>query len=311
MKINRLLEITLILLNKGSTTASELADRFQVSTRTIYRDIDVLSTAGVPVFTNKGSKGGIFLLEEFALNRVVITGQERDSLLLAVQTLQSTEYPEIEAILDKIGGLFREKSVADWVSIQLSPWGSGPNVENKLLDLKKAILECKVISFDYINANGILIRRDMEPMQLVFRNQTWYLYGYCRMWRGMRSFRISRIKNLVVTNKQFTPRSDGALTPGLLEGIENGEPDAEYKKYVTLKLRFQPEDLYKVFDDYDEEEIVRNADGTYDVTVSFPEEEWVYGYIMSFGCYVEVLEPPNVREIIRERMEKALEFYQK
>ena len=311
MKINRLLEITLILLNKGNTTARELAGRFQVSTRTIYRDIDVLSTAGVPVYTNKGSKGGIFLLEEFALNRSVITGQERDSLLLAIQTLQSTEYPEIEAILDKIGGLFKDKPVADWVSIQLSPWGSGPNVESKLLDLRKAILEFRVISFDYINANGILIRRNMEPMQLVFRNQTWYLNGYCKMRRGMRSFRISRIKNLVVTNEQFTRRPGEALTPGPSENIENGEPAAESRKHVTLKLRFQPEDLFKVFDDYDEEEIVRNADGTYDVTVSFPEEEWVYGYIMSFGCYVEVLEPPNIREIIRERMEKALEFYQK
>ena len=79
--------------------------------------------------------------------------------------------------------------------------------------------------------------------------------------------------------------------------------------YVTLKLRFRPENLYRVYDDYDEERIVCNPDGTYDVTVTFPEDEWVYGYIMSFGSYVEVLEPPHIRDIVRQRMQKALSFY--
>ena len=103
MKINRLLEITLVLLNKGNTTARELADRFEVSTRTIYRDIDELSAAGVPVFTNKGSGGGISLMENYVLNRSFMTEHERDSLLLALKTLQATRYPQIEAILEKIG----------------------------------------------------------------------------------------------------------------------------------------------------------------------------------------------------------------
>ena len=80
---------------------------------------------------------------------------------------------------------------------------------------------------------------------------------------------------------------------------------------MTLKLRFQPEDLYRVYDDYNEERIIRNADGTYDVTVTFPEDEWVYGYIMSFGSYVEVLEPKHIRDIVRERMKKALKYYEK
>jgi predicted DNA-binding transcriptional regulator YafY len=300
MKINRLLEITLILLNKSTVTAKELADRFIVSTRTIYRDIDELSTAGVPVYTNKGSGGGISLLENYSLNKALLTEHERDSLLLALKTLQATKYPEIENILEKIGAVFK-KAAANWVQIEFSPWGSGPNEENKFLYIKRAILECKVVTFDYINADGVLSRRNIEPMLLSFKGQAWYIWGYCRMKHDFRTFRISRIRNMVVTNEGFVRRP--------LESAKDEEPAAPTKKNVTLKLRFQPEDLYRVYDDYDQERITRNVDGTYDVTVTFPEDEWVYGYIMSFGDLVEVLEPQHIREIIRKRMQKVLKLY--
>jgi predicted DNA-binding transcriptional regulator YafY len=299
-KINRLLEITLILLNKNNVTAEEMAERFGVSTRTIYRDIDELSSAGVPVFTNRGNKGGISLLENFAINRTMLNEHEKDSLLLALKTLQATRYPEIDAILEKIGAVFK-KAADDWVHIEFSPWGSGPNDENKFLNMKRAILESKVAVFEYINADGILSRRYVEPMQLLFKGQAWYVWGYCRMKHDFRTFRISRIRNLSVTGESFNRRA--------LENVKNDAPSTTPEKWVTLKLRFKPEDLYRVYDDYDEDRITRNPDGTYDVTVSFPEDEWVYGYIQSFGPYVEVLEPPYIRTLIRERMEKTLKYY--
>ncbi len=303
MKINRLLEITLALLNKKSITAGELAERFRVSTRTIYRDIDELSSAGVPVFANKGSGGGISLLENYALNRTMLTEHERDSLLLALKTLQATKYPEIDVILEKIGAVFKKAAADEWVKIEFTPWGSGPNDENKFLNIKQAILERKVISCDYINADGILSRRQIEPLLLNFKGQAWYVWGYCRRKRDFRTFRISRIRNLTVTGESFNRRA-----PEQTRDEEAPPPPRE--KWVTLKLRFRPEDLYRVYDDYDEDRITRNPDNTYDVTVSFPEDEWVYGYIMSYGPYVEVLEPPHIRRIIRERMEKTMKFYQ-
>ncbi|MDD5045339.1 MAG: YafY family protein [Candidatus Omnitrophica bacterium] len=301
MKINRLLEITLILLNKKSVTAQELADRFNVSTRTIYRDVDELSGAGVPVFTNKGSGGGISLLEDFAISKAMLSEHERDSVLLALKTLQATRYPEIDAILEKIGAVFKKAAAADWVHIDFTPWGSGPNEENKFLNIKKAILETKIVAFDYINADGILSRREMEPMQLDFKGQAWYVWGYCKTRRDFRTFRISRIRNLSVTEENFKRR-----TP---QSVKEEEPAATALKIVTLKLRFQPENLYRVYDDYGQDRIIRNNDGTYDVTVTVPEDDWVYGYIMSFGNYVEVLEPPHIRQIIRQKMEQTLKYY--
>ncbi|MBU5437337.1 YafY family transcriptional regulator [Tissierella sp. MSJ-40] len=303
MKINRLFEIVVILLNKGTVTAKELSERFGVSTRTIYRDIDTLSSAGVPVYTNKGKGGGISLLDNYSLSRTLISEQESESLILALKTLQTTKYPEINIILDKMGALFNKIDTDDWVHIDFSHWGSSPNEYNKFLDIKSSIIGRKVIYFDYVNSDGIKSKRYIEPMRLIFKGQAWYLWGYCREREDFRIFRISRIKNLFVTEEVFQRKE--------VESSQKKESREETTSLVTLKLHFQPEALSRVFDYYDEEYIIKNADGTCSVTVTFPEDEWIYGHIMSFGNFVEVVEPEHIRKIVVDRMKKALKVYEK
>lgn len=303
MKINRLLEITLLLLNKETITAKELAERFEVSTRTIYRDIDDLSAAGVPVYTNKGRGGGVSLLENYTFSKAMITESERNGLLLALKTLQATRYPDVDGIINKVGALFKDATAEDWVHVDFSPWGSGPDDQNKFTDARRAILESKVISFDYISSEGVKSHRSMEPMQLVFKGQAWYLWGYCRMRRDLRTFRISRIRNLIVTGETFPRRR--FITGDRDNSTGNQIP------WVTLKLRFQPAAIYRLYDDYDDAQIVKNPDGTNEVTITLPEDDWVYGHILSFGNNVEVLEPPHIRDIIREKMAKAIKYYRR
>lgn len=289
------------MLNKGTITARELADRFEVSTRTIYRDVDVLSSAGVPVFMNKGNGGGISLLENYSLNKALISEHESESLLFALKTLQATKYPEIDAVLDKIGAVFKNVDSTDWVYIDFSPWSSNPNEYSKFTDIKKAILERKVITFDYINSDGGRSHRSIEPMRLIFKGQAWYLWGFCNLKQDFRVFRISRIKKVVITNSSFIRR----------KSEEHGKEGNNQTpvKLVNLKLKFYPEVLYRLYDDFDDELIIRNTDGTCSITVTYPEDEWVYGYLLSFGCYMEVLEPEHIRSIVAERMKKALGFY--
>mgnify|MGYP000892280438 CR=1 FL=1 len=303
MKINRLLEITIILLNRKTITARELANRFEVSTRTIYRDLDVLSTAGVPVYTNKGNGGGISLLEDYSLNSTLLSEQESESLVLALKTLQATKYPEIDMVLDKVGGLFKSADTSDWVDIDLSPWGSQPNEYNKFANIKKAILKRQVISFCYINSNGDRSMRSMEPMRLIYKGQAWYLWGYCRAKKDFRVFRISRMKELSVCPETFQRRKqeqphidDNAKSPVLS---------------MKLRLKFAPEVLYRVYDDFDDAIIQKNDDGSCELSVEFPVGEWVYGFILSFGEHVEVLEPEHIRLTIQNMLEKALDNYQK
>jgi predicted DNA-binding transcriptional regulator YafY len=301
MKINRLLAITIALLNKGSVTAENLAERFEVSTRTIYRDVEALSSAGVPVYTNKGRGGGIALLEEYTLNKALISEKEGQSLLLALKALEATNYPDLDVIAEKIGAIFKNTPPADWIEIDFSGWGSQPNEDNKFVDIRKAILQRRIISFEYLNSQGKKSLREVEPEKLHYKGYSWYLTGYCRLRREPRIFRISRVKKVQIKDEVFTPRIQTSKQTEDLTGSS--------KDLVTLKLRFQPEALYRLYDDFDQEMIKSNADGTFDVTMTFPEDEWVYGYILGFGSFAEVLEPARVRQIIKNRLQKTLTFY--
>jgi predicted DNA-binding transcriptional regulator YafY len=304
MKLNRLLEITTILLNKKTVTAAELAERFGVSTRTIYRDIDVLSASGVPVYCAQGARGGISILEGYTVNRAVISGEERaalDSVLLGLQTLEATRYPEISSVLEKLGGIFKQVD-SDWISVDFSPWGSNPNDGNKFSDIKTAILKSRVIEVDYINAHNEKSRRKIEPLRLIFKSQAWYLWGFCLFRNEYRTFRISRIKTARITDEEFD-RNEPHIT-------EEKESDYENEKTcMRLVLEFTSAALYRLCDDYDSEMLADNGDGTYTVTLYFPEGEWIYSYILSYGTAVRVIEPEQVREVIKERAEKIFNFY--
>lgn len=302
MKFNRLFEITTILLNKGSITAKELADRFGVSTRTIYRDIDTLSVAGVPVYMNKGSGGGISLLDHYAMSRTLISEQESESLLLAVKTLQATQYPDVDIVLEKMGALFKHTVNYDWVEVDFSPWGSMPNEKNKFNDIKRAMLQRNVIQFDYVNADGHKSSRMAEPEKLIFKGNAWYLVAYCRQRMEERTFRISRLKNLEIMSETFARKPKSSAASG--RDKEAALPD------VQLKLRFQAKVLNRLYDYFDESYIVKKDEEFFIIEISLPEGEWIYSYILSFGSAVEVLKPEHIRNTIAERMRQALKLYE-
>ena len=303
LKINRLLEIIILLLNRKVVTARELSDRFGVSVRTIYRDIEVLSSAGVPVYMSKGNGGGISLLEDYTLNKALLSESEGEGLMLALKTMSATRYPETEAILDKIGALFKNNHSSDWIDIDFAGWSSHPNERNKLSQVRDAILGRMIISFDYINANGESSSRFAEPERLIFSTHTWYLAAYCLKRNAQRIFRLSRIKNVQITDRHFAKRE---ITPE-----EQMEIQGLSTPHVELKLRFSEKALNRLYDDFDERFIRKRADGSLDVTVYMPEDEWLYGYVLSFGSYVEVLEPEHIREIIQCRIKDALKKYEK
>ena len=303
MKTNRLIEMTLLLLNKENITAKELSERFGVSTRTIYRDIEELSLAGVPVYMSQGKGGGISLLEDYSLNKTLLSKADKESLILTLKTLEATKYPQISSVIEKISALFRGEEMEDWVQVEFSQWGSRPGEEEKFGRLKEAILGRQLIGFEYINAWGGRTQRQVEPMKLMFKGQAWYLYGYCRQKQDFRVFRITRIKELELLMERFVRRAAPPKTTLEFQGTG--------KNILMLRLRFREKALHRVYDDFEEENITANGDGTIDVSLSFPEDEWVYGYILSFGSAVEVLEPQRVRELIVERMREAIRLYEK
>lgn len=302
MKINRLIGITVLLLNKEKVTAKELAERFEVSTRTIYRDIETLSAAGVPVYMSKGKEGGISLLQEYSVNKTFLSEEDKESLIIALKTLQATKYPEVNSILEKISIFFNNK-VEEWVYVDFTHWGSDPNENDKFTKLKKAILKRHVVCFDYISSNNDRTTRKVEPMKLIYKGKAWYLYAYCRLKNDYRIFRILRIKKLILIEEKFKRRTE--------QRLYNIDYKEKFKDIVNLKLRFKEKVLHRIYDDFNEKYIVKNNDNTYDVEISFPEDEWVYGYILSFGNNVEVLAPQHIREIILNRMKETIKIYEK
>lgn len=300
MKMSRLFEITTILLNKGHITAQELAGRFEVSTRTIYRDIDLLSSAGVPVYMNRGHGGGIYLLEDYTLSKALISDREREILLLAVKTLQATQYPELDIILEKMGALFNKLPDHDWVEVDFSPWGSLPDERKKFGDIKRAMLQRNVIRFDYVNGEGHRSNRLAEPEKLVFKNNAWYLMAFCRQRLEHRTFRISRLKNLEVIAETFGRKS--------LPAPET-EKNAAQQPLIDLELLCKAQALSRLYDYFDESSIIPNDDGSFSLEASLPDGEWLYSYILSFGSLVKVIAPAYVRNIIMHRIQAMLEIY--
>ena len=303
MKLNRLIEITIILMNRKIVTAAELAERFGVSVRTIYRDIDVLSGSGVPVYSRQGWDGGISIMEDYTLNRTSLSESESQDIIFALQSMQATRYPAIDAILEKLSSLFKSAQ-SDWISIDFTPWGANPNEFNKFDMIKNAIMQSKIIEVDYINAKNQRSHRRLAPHRLIFKSQAWYIWAYCYEKTDYRTFRISRIKNAAITDEGF----DRAA---LLKYVKTQEePEEKPHVPVNLVLRFTEAALYRLYDDFDDDIIQNNGDGTYTVEVDFGEDNWVYGYLLSFGPNVKILSPPHIVEIIREKSREVLGLYE-
>ncbi|MCY6959918.1 helix-turn-helix transcriptional regulator [Clostridium brassicae] len=299
MQINRLFEIVYILLDKKTITAGELAEHFEVSIRTIYRDIEVLSGAGIPIYTSKGKGGGISIIENFVLNKSMLSEEEQNDILMSLQGLNATKYPDTEPVLKKLSLLFNKQGM-NWIDVDFSHWGSKNSEREKFDILKRAILNRNLITFDYFSSYKEKTERTVEPLKLIFKGQSWYLYGYCRVKDDFRIFKITRIKNL---NKL-----DIAFMRDIPKDIWT-ESETCKNKLVTLVLRIHPKMAYRVYDEFDEECIQRNEDGSFNVTVTLMENEWVYGYILSYGNYVEILEPKHIREIVKIKLKEALKKY--
>jgi predicted DNA-binding transcriptional regulator YafY len=299
MQSNRLFEILYILLNKERVTAGELAERFGVSTRTIYRDIDTLSLANIPIYTEKGKGGGISLLSDYVINKSILNDQEQTEILSALQGLSHLNAIDSDSALQKLSATFK-KTATNWLEVDFSDWSYSDT--NLFSDLKSAILERQIVAFNYFGASGEATYRRIEPLQLCFKSKYWYLKGYCLNREDMRLFKLTRMRNLVVTHEIFKQRD---LLSSHSKAGNLGSTKKEEE--MTLKLKIAPEMTYRLLDKFGDG--VQQEDGSFIVRVKGPYGDWLYGFILSFGESIEVLEPAYMREIVREKAEKIKKKY--
>lgn len=301
MQLKRLFEIVYILLSRQQVTAKELANEFEVSVRTIYRDIDALSAAGVPVYAQQGKGGGICLMKEFVFNKSLLSAEEQRDILLSLQGLMMLQGESNEALLRKISGLFQHQPI-QWLEVDFSCWGKAAGERETFAVLKEAILQKQGLTFRYYNSNGESSLRSVEPLKLVFKSRAWYLYAYCQKRQENRLFKIVRMKEVRSTGVSFVREAP----PGA--GWEEAAAAVEPYR-IELVLRVDAGMAYRLYDEMDIACIARQADGDFIVTLDFPENEWIYGYILSYGAAAEVLTPVHIREGVKQRLQQIQRRY--
>lgn len=299
MKVNRLFAIIYILLNKERVTAKELAEQFEVSTRTIYRDVEDLSAGGIPIYMRKGRNGGISLLPGYVLDRTVLSEEEKNDILSALQSLNTLDKSSVEATLIKLSSLWGDNSQA-YYEIDLDGWGN--LITDQFEKSKQAILSKKLLSFEYLSSLNKRSTRIVEPYKLWFKEKHWYLKGYCLSKNEMRIFRFSRMRKVEILAEQFEPR--------VLDLINNSAyPTSFPTTEVVMQVNSDME--YRVLDEFTDKDVMQNNDGSFTVRMRHIEDSWLYGYILSFGSSATVLSPPELQNTIHEIVRKMADNYSK
>ena len=297
MKDNRLFRILYYILEKGRVTANELADKFEVSVRTIYRDIDSISSAGIPIYALQGKGGGIEIAEDFVLNKSLLSENEKQQIMSALQGVDNTTIQHENELLTKLSALFKMKNTS-WIEVDFNNWQNNKLYEKAFNDIKSAILSKNIISFTYFSSNEKETSRSVKPVRLIFKSQDWYLYALCLLRNDFRYFKLSRIKNLEIHEEKFEDSFDDVI---LKKEIPNNHK-------VRIKVKFNRKVAIRVYDELNGE-ITEDDDGNLYTEIEIPNDYNLYNYIFSFGDGAEVLEPKDIRMQIKEMINKMAEKY--
>ena len=297
MKDNRLFRILYYILEKGKVTANELADKFEVSVRTIYRDIDSISSAGIPIYATQGKGGGIEIAEDFVLNKSLLSENEKQQIMSALQGLDNTTIQRENELLTKLSALFKMKNTS-WIEVDFNNWQNNKMYEKTFDDIKSAILSKNIISFTYFSSNEKETDRSVKPVRLLFKSQDWYLYALCLLRNDFRYFKLSRIKNLEIHTEKFDDNFEDVIL----------KKETPHENTVNIKVKFNRKVAFRVYDELNGE-ITEDNDGNLYTEIQIPNNHNLYNYIFSFGDGAEVLEPKEIRRQIKEMINKIAEKY--
>ncbi|MCM3260430.1 YafY family transcriptional regulator [Paenibacillus lautus] len=311
MKIDRLLAITVLLLNRGRLSAKELADRFEVSNKTIYRDMDTLCQAGIPIVAHQGITGGFEIMEHYMIDKYWLSAEEMSTLVTAVKGLSSAlEDPQMGMLLEKIKALLRrvEQGLGDEyrkepVVMDFQPWGQRQGLKPAVGLLKQAIHDKRRVQMEYIDAEGSAERRTIEPASLFLKGNVWYVQAFCLEREDFRLFRLSRMQDIKMLSEAYEPRP----WPGR-ERLEWDSSWSNAREQETVLL-FEAAARQRVADMFPPEQVTVNPDGSLRVHVLYKLDDWFYGMILSFGDQVLVELPGEAAEEVKRRAKRMLLRY--
>ncbi len=309
MKIDRLISIIMILLDKERIGAQELADKFEVSPRTIYRDIDTINMAGIPVCSAPGVGGGFEIMRKYKIDRKVFSTADLSAILMGLSSLSNMiRGDELVHALAKVKSFIpanRAKDIelkVNQINIDLSPWIGNSNIQPYLEIIKAALQDNKLLTFEYVAHHGNKSARTVEPYQLVLKSNHWYFQGYCHKRNDYRLFRLSRISNLQIQKETFTPRD--------YQKPQLDFADVLATMQTEIRIRIHESIMDRVLDHCAYEHFSPDGDEHYIVSFPFIENEYHYNVLFSFGDKCECLEPLHIRTEMKRRIQAISTLYE-
>lgn len=304
MKMERMFYTLLRLLAKEQIVAKEIADYFEVSVRTIYRDIDSLSLAGVPIISVRGTLGGFKILDNYKVDRFLLDEKELTSIIMGLNGLHSIiGDAEILEIIKKLDALTIKDKLSMY-KINFNPWNQ--TSDNCITNLQQAIENKNIIEFNYVDSKSKESSRKVEPLELYYKNRAWYLYCFDVDCNDFRFFRTTRILHIEITDEKFIRNSTSTAMEKNLEWINLIDSTS---KTVEVVFRFSPTIYHLVLDSFSPENIMIADNGDVIASGNYRDEPWLYSFILSFGPHVEILQPAYIRDKILEDSTAITKIY--
>ena len=300
MKIDRLIGILSILLQEEKTTAPELAERFEVSRRTINQDIEDLCKAGIPIRTAQGADGGISIMDGYRMDRTILTSKDMQMILAGLRSLDSVSGSRYYGqLMEKLqAGSSKFISGRDSVLIDLSSWYKG-SLAPKIEMIQDAIENRSLLEFKYYAPSGESSRL-IEPYYLVFRWSSWYVWGWCKSREDYRLFKLNRMDRVKETNQNFVCRV--VPMPDLLN-------EKIFPGGIRVKALFTPDMKWRLVEEFGLHCFTETDEGRLLFTADYTDMENLVAWLLTFGAKAEVLEPVEARNIIRRNAEETLRIY--
>ncbi|MEG0295925.1 MAG: YafY family protein [Clostridium sp.] len=309
MKIDRLISIIMVLLNNERVSAIQLAEMFEVSTRTIYRDIETISLSGIPITTYNGVNGGISIMEEYKVDKNIFTTSDISTILMGLSSVSTTlSNKEIIGTLEKVKSLLPKEQAKDielksnQITIDLTTWMGNKSFQSNIEKVKSALNDNKHLQFEYYGVNRNKDKRCIEPYKLILKENNWYLQGYCTLKEDFRVFKLSRISNLVILESVFIPREFKSKP---LDG--GGWID---KRLITIKLLVDWSLREQMIERCGEDNVQDYGEDKFIVEFPFVADDLGYNILMGFGDKCECIAPENIRIELINRIKKLLYVYE-
>lgn len=303
MKIDRLLGITIYLLNHKKVSAQVLAEHFEVSVRTIIRDIDSLCMAGIPVISTYGADGGYEIYNTFKMERQVAGTTDYGYIITALKGFASAyNSKELTSTLEKVQTVSKEAKSN--VILDFGVLAEKKNINHKLTILEQAIKESYMVSFKYTNGDNIQKKFTVEPIAAMYKWYSWYLLCYYPKYENYLTLKLERMDCIEITNQK------NALEHNIDYAKEQCEKQEKDREYLHIRLLCKSEIKVKCLEYLNGEIESESENGDFIFTFSVPENElfW-YGVLLSFGTRIKVLEPLELKQKICRTCEDILKEY--